>query len=816
METIAIKKKNAGNNILRKKKTNFFVGHNNSHQHFEQLLKQMSVAYFTSDQFGYITFFNDCARDLWGIEPTIGEDFWYWAWKIFDMKGNFVLPENSSIAACLAERKSVPVESLMIERQDGLRHLVEVRPQPMFNKQGSFIGTSILVINITDSISFNPIYNIQKDEIIGVACASGNITELRDKEKLFLEQNKVASKKETNLQKLSDELEKIMNSSLDVICTIDGRGRFTRVSAASKKLWGYAPEELIGRECINIVSPSQTKATIEAAQRVRAGIEMTHFENVFIKKSGLPVYLVWSAKWDSEAKTMFCIAKDITGIKEVDRQKYEAEQKFSTLIQKGADMVAILDRDGNYKYLSNNIERILGYKSEELLGRSSFDFIHPDDVAKMSNALEALLYCSEVEIADFRFKDGFGKWIWIEVIGSNMLDNEMIKGIVINSRDVTERKLQEQELRNSNERFEIVSKATNEAIWDYDVLTGDLYWNENYSTLFGYEKASNNLESWKQNIHPEDLDETWNSFQKLVNGTNDRYWKGEYRYRKTDGNFAHIFDQGYLLSDENGKTIRIVGAMQDISGRKEIENEKELIIEELTTSNNDLKQFSFITSHNLRAPLSNIQGILNLIDKNDLNDTNKKMFGLLKDSSAQLQETIKDLTDIIVIRETAAVSKHEINLMTIFNNVKNNFLNTFHQIPHELRSDFQVETAYLNKSYLESIFINLLSNAIKYRGNDRTLILDVSTTQSTTGDLVIKFRDNGIGLDLIKCKNRMFGMYQRFHENVEGRGLGLFMVKAQVTSMGGTIDLESDLNKGTEFTIKLPMKMLKDKTVNGN
>lgn len=87
--------------------------------------------------------------------------------------------------------------------------------------------------------------------------------------------------------------------------------------------------------------------------------------------------------------------------------------------------------------------------------------------------------------------------------------------------------------------------------------------------------------------------------------------------------------------------------------------------------------------------------------------------------------------------------------------------------------------------------------------------IDVSTHRSGASNLVITFTDNGIGLDYERCKNRVFGMYQRFHENIEGRGLGLFMVRSQVTSMGGTIKLESELNKGTRFIIELPIKSVK-------
>lgn len=1027
METNNFSRTKSGSRIMAHRNRTFQHAPDLLQDHFKHHMQQLPIAYFACDQYGYITYFNDEAVGFWGEEPIIGVDQWHWSWKLFDTKGKHISPDHCPIATCLKEQKASRAEILMIEKLDGTRCIAELRTQPVIDHNGKFIGTSNVVIDVsnftnsnfgflhsinevedildtisdgfcaidfnwiikawnkvaaintgkakeemigsdyrstlchylssadiqamdvamkakksikfernfpekglwlefaafptstgmhlfvkdivekkeqfqkvlktknnaaslinasddllwsvdknfvltaannaykniiksyfgievkegdcvliketegqqdswktyyerslkgerfkveaepignsmsrvTEEIIFNPIYDVANDEIIGVACASRNITERREKEKLVCEHNKILSKKEKDLEKLTNDLEKIMNSSLDIICTIDDRGRFTRVSAASAKVWGYAPEELVGRDCMDFVVTDDKELTLKAANRIRRGTEMNHFENDFIRKDGVPLNMAWSAKWDSEAKTMFCVAKDATEIKKAERQKYEVEQRFLTLIQKGADMVAIVDKDGNYTYLSNNIERIIGFKQEELLGKNAFAFIHPDDVAKVSAALEELLHCTEVKMSDFRFKDGYGNWMWVEVIGTNMLGNESINGIVINSRNVTERKLQEEELRKSHERFEIVSKATNEFIWDYDIVSGDLYWNENYSKLFGYDKDSNNLQSWKQNIHPEDMEEICDFFNKVASGQNGRYWKGEYRYRKANGDYAYIFDQGYLLLDDKGEPTRFVGAMQDISARKEIENEKELIIEELTKSNNDLKQFSFITSHNLRAPLSNIQGILSLIKTDDLCSNNSEMFQYLKISTTQLQQTIKDLTDIIVIRDRPGIHTEEIDLPHLFNNVKENFLNTLHEIPHQLKTNFQLEKAVLNKSYIESIFTNLVSNAIKYRAKERSLEINISTYLSGHSNLVINFTDNGIGFDYERCKNRVFGMYQRFHNNVEGRGLGLFMVRSQVSSMGGTIKLESEINEGTRFIIELPLNNLK-------
>ncbi|HEX8357034.1 MAG TPA: HAMP domain-containing sensor histidine kinase, partial [Segetibacter sp.] len=109
-----------------------------------------------------------------------------------------------------------------------------------------------------------------------------------------------------------------------------------------------------------------------------------------------------------------------------------------------------------------------------------------------------------------------------------------------------------------------------------------------------------------------------------------------------------------------------------------------------------------------------------------------------------------------------------------------------------------------NKTYLESIFLNLLNNAIKYRASERPLQIDIATHMNAAGEIILTVKDNGLGIDLDTHRNNVFGLYQRFHTNKNGIGLGLFIVKSQILSLGGTIEIDSEVDKGTTFTIAFP------------
>ena len=515
-------------------------------------------------------------------------------------------------------------------------------------------------------ITFNPFYEVDTGKIKGVACYSHDIT-IREEQNLKLKTN------EQNLEKLTRKLEKVMNSSLDVICSLDGKGRFLQVSKASLYLWGYEPEELIGKFALNYISPQSFDVTKKAAANIIKGAVYTDVQNVYVHKNGHHVPVIWSARWDKDEHIMFCVARDAYAIQEAEKVKSETENRITALVQNGTDIIGILDATANYIYISPNVKNLMGYDPQFLLKSNAWDFIHPDDLENTAIEMQKVLTEGEVKLAAFRYKNGMGEWRWLETVASNQLHNAAIQGIVISSRDITT--------------------------------------------------------------------------------------------------------------------------------RKQIEAERELMIKELLKSNADLKQFSFITSHNLRAPLSNIVGILNIMEYDQLNDYNKNMLEMLSKSVSQLGQTINDLSTILIVKNNVNIEVEEINLSKIFNKVNNVFHNTLNDMCADIHLEFKISHISFNPTYFESILVNLISNAIKYRSPNRTLSIKISSEEDEQGNISLKFADNGIGIDLKRHKHKLFGLYQRFHDHTEGHGLGLFIIKSQIVALGGKIDLQSEVDIGTTFTI---------------
>jgi len=487
------------------------------------------------------------------------------------------------------------------------------------------------------------------------------------------------------------------------------------------------------------------------------------------------------------------------------------------------------------------------------------------------------------------------------------------------------------EIKESNERYDIVAKATSDTIWDWKIEDDSIIWNKGIYGVFGYQKEDVGSTSkwWFDRIHPEDSLKMSVKLYSFLEQKTEK-WQDEYRFQCADGSYKYVFDRGFLVKDANGKPIRMIGAIQDVTKQKEEEQrlrlletvitqskdavmitdidtsksvipniifvnsaftditgypadevigkspeilfgensdlfefdklrtavqeykecfvetisykksgeefwinfsmipvtdkegehshwisiqrdvtvekerekEREQLIRELTQNNKDLKQFSYITSHNLRAPLSNLTGLLNLIEDIPIEDSElKEIINGFSKSTHLLNETINDLVKVIIIKDNPSIQKEEIFIKDVFENVFNQLSFLISANKPILKIDLEVETIFdINKSYLESIFLNLLTNAINYREPSRQLRITIAT-KVEDNNLFMTFKDNGIGIDLEKNNDKIFGLYQRFHNYPESKGLGLYLVKSQVESMGGTISVDSNVGKGTTFTI---------------
>jgi len=265
-------------------------------------------------------------------------------------------------------------------------------------------------------------------------------------------------------------------------------------------------------------------------------------------------------------------------------------------------------------------------------------------------------------------------------------------------------------------------------------------------------------------------------------------------------------DKWFLLSVSGfeGDRQNAVIIHKDITDRKLIESQLHKTVNELINKNNDLMQFNYIVSHNLRAPIANILGLVSVLNYQNSESETKKIIEYIGQSIFKMDDLVKDLNEMLAIRSLISSKKEIVNIEnvidSIFHSIEKQRLESNAIINVDIKKD---ATEILTvKSYFESIFYNLLSNAIKYRSPLRQLELSV-IIKKENDKFKIKISDNGIGIDLVQNGKDLFGLYKRFNVEQEGKGLGLYMVKNQIEAINGEIKIESELNKGTTFLITI-------------
>jgi signal transduction histidine kinase len=259
----------------------------------------------------------------------------------------------------------------------------------------------------------------------------------------------------------------------------------------------------------------------------------------------------------------------------------------------------------------------------------------------------------------------------------------------------------------------------------------------------------------------------------------------------------------FIVRRPDGSSIAIG---QDISQRKKEEEEKALLLRQLAIQNNDLVQFSFIASHNLRGPVATMLGLTQILKQLKIEDPELlRILSYLYTSADKLNEVIKDLNTVLEIRNDHFQAKQWVTMQDAFNQIMKTFDNKFDVQMLDIRTDFSACTQFFTiSSYFHNILYNLVSNAIKFRSPDRKPVITIRTfkTKLLAGFSV---EDNGIGLDLEQFGQKLFTLYQRFHLEFEGKGLGLYLVRTQVYSLNGSIDVASKPGEGTVFTVSFPL-----------
>lgn len=594
------------------------------------------------------------------------------------------------------------------------------------------------------------------------------------------------------LQKQTTQIENILGTISESFCLIDADWRIRYWNSAAEKTTGKSRDKVMGQKMWDIFPQPKGSVLFDRCQEVMQTRIATNFEH-----HGAEGTWFYNAAHPNSDGGLTIYFKDITDRKRAENEVLAIKNNQYALINATKDLMWSVDR--NYNLISANkgydqfVENLIGYKhqtGQTVLLNLKTGFFYEDWQALFDRCLTGESFFVEMENMP-EFITQFNP-IFDQVSGQ-------ITGVACHSTNTSERSRLEKENQESAERFRAVVQNGSDLIFILDAYFSLNYISPSAVGLLGFEESLLGS-SLLDVVHEESIDTVIIGIKKTARQKTVKL--NDIKIKNGKGEWLWLEATIDNLLDNNAVSGLVINA-RDITEYKRREAEREQLIKELTRSNSDLMQFSFITSHNLRAPLSNIKGLLDFMDRSSLNDELNSVVEMISVSTQKLSETINDLSQLLIIRNSTGIPTEFLNVEKVFNRVNRNFLEAENDIEAQISIDLKEPFVNFNLRYLESIFINLISNSIKYRCPERPLKIVVESKRVEKG-ICLSFSDNGKGIDLERHSSRLFGMYQRFHPNTEGQGLGLFIIKAQIDALGGGVEIESVVDKGTSFHILFP------------
>ncbi|MBB5438127.1 PAS domain S-box-containing protein [Pedobacter sp. AK017] len=410
-----------------------------------------------------------------------------------------------------------------------------------------------------------------------------------------------------------------------------------QVNDAAIKQYGYSRREFLKMTLIDIRPPEDVSTFTQILDN---DILKGHFNSSVVrhrKKNGDIIFVSvdGNSVFFDNKNARLVMAVDQTEQIKAELELGRSEQRFKALVQDGSDLIGILDQQGNYKYVSPTTKQILGIETAHFIGKNAFEFIHPDDRSATLSQFEQLANEKRVKLLPFRFVDGKGQYRWIETVVTNMLDDPAIEGIVSNSRDITDRVEGELKTEQLLNRFNIVAKATSDAIWDWDITTGKIQWNQAIKGVYGYRDTCFDINWWEQQVHQDDIQNVQQQFDRLTQSKQSRL-QIEYRFRCADGTYKCVLDRSFVLFNQEGKPTRMIGSMEDIT-------ERIAHIKAIEDQNTRLHEIAWIQAHEVRAPLAKIIGLVNLLEGDMNQEALGNIINHLKCSTRDLDQVINRL-----------------------------------------------------------------------------------------------------------------------------------------------------------------------------
>ena len=606
-----------------------------------------------------------------------------------------------------------------------------------------------------------------------------------------------------HILKESEISDLVINSLPGVFYLHDENGNYLRWNKNLEVVSGYTAEEIRKLKPIDFFEAGNHQRITNVIRKVfDEGAADIAIEAITKDGRKVPFYLNGKAVNYEGKLCLIGMGINISARVNAEKENKKNESILQALFDNVGGSVFLLDTQKRLVVFNNELTKtykVLAGK-EPVPGELAYSFLPPDEMKKRHDILDSALR-GKKEVIEVVYERNGEKIFYRSGFNPVIVDGK-VTGISCYTIDITSVKKAELETQKAQERLNYHINNSPLVVIEYDKDLEINFWSKRAAEIYGWtEEEVMGRKITEFLVHTDDINIVQDNLLAHDN-TQERTPLSNRNYTK-DGRVLHCRWHSSFLADEFGNVNTVMSIIRDITDLWKAEKQREEMANDLVKRNNDLEQFTYIVSHNLRAPIASLIGLADILSQMDLSEDEKKeIIAGISHSAHRLDDVIKDLNDILHLKNSYSESKEVVSFSQLVSEIEQNILYYYSKDKFVIETDFSaVDNYYTLKHYLSSIFSNLISNSIKYRHPDKDPFISISS-ELNERKLTLIFKDNGMGIDLDKTGGDVFGLYKRFHYHVEGKGLGLFMVKAQVETLGGSRSVASEVNRGAEFRIE--------------
>lgn len=592
-------------------------------------------------------------------------------------------------------------------------------------------------------------------------------------------------------------LDALFNQAFIGIVQFDGTDRPTLANDHFCRIVGRTEADLTGLTLADLIHPDDLTSHLATLQALRQSGDPMAAELRLLRPDG-------SVRWCSvnisfmrhqaEAPSMIIVAEDIT-------ERRSASAKAATLlaaiIDSAQDSIFVKDLDGRFIL----VNRALGRSGLDLLGHRVEDVFPPEFAASFARADRHVFETGTSSIVEETIPIRGVPRTFHTIKVPWIVDGE-IRGLIGMSRDITRRLETETRIRRSDERYRLAAKATNDAVWDWDLVTGELTWNEAIEQLAG-EMPGPYIDWWKQRIHDQDREAVVEDIHGFIDEGKDR-WQCEYRFRRADGSYAQVLDRGYVIRDDDGKAIRMIGAMSDLSERLEAQRRLNELQNELihVSRLSAMGTMASALAHEINQPLTGIANYMGGARRM----LREKGAAAIPEAVAAIDEAAAASQHVgeIIRRLRRMVSRGKAQLQPVrLDSLVDDALAL--AIPNEALAAVRIDRdlgeleAMADPVQIQQVLFNLFRNAVEAMDGQDERRLAITAKQHGNV-VVIDVEDNGPGF----ADELRDGLFTSFSSTkAAGLGVGLTICRTIIEAHGGQISVGRSNAAGSVVTFQL-------------